>query len=129
MSAPMSEVVEACAKGDLDRVRRLFPSKSSLPLEDANLDVMILQAAENGHADVVRYLVTQGAKISFAVITEASDNAEVFKTLVLAEALDVNEDFGTAGDMLVNAVWELKVHSPAPRSYQWESCLTLNSPV
>lgn len=72
---------------------------------------MMLKAAENGHAPVVQYILERGALVSDDVITEATEHPEVFKVLVISGGLDVNYDFETGGDMLINAVWEGKVRA------------------
>ncbi|MCJ1425219.1 hypothetical protein MMC29_003107 [Sticta canariensis] len=66
-------------------------------------------AAEKNQYETVRYCLEKGAKVSPLVVDEASEFPEVFKVLVTVGGLDVNEDFETAGDMLINAVWEQKL--------------------
>lgn len=107
MSSLHDELLSACADGNLGRVRELYETSSA---EDrAPLDDMMLRAAEKGQATVVRYCLEQGAKASDQVVSEATEFPEVFKVLVTAGEIDVNYDFETAGDMLINAVWEGKV--------------------
>ncbi len=99
----------ACAAGDLARVQELYQQISSTPEEHALLPEMTLKAAEKGHAEIVRFCLERGAKPEYEVISEASEFPEVFQVLVTVGGLDVNFDFETGGDMLINAVWELKV--------------------
>ena len=75
------------------------------------LPEMTLKAAENGHAEIVRFCLERGAKPDYDVINQASEFPEVYKVLVTVGGLDVNQDWETAGDMLINAAWELKVRS------------------
>ena len=104
------QLFNACAEGDLQRVRELHEAVSSSPEEETALvQQMILKAAEKGHAHVVRYCLERGAECSDAVINEATTSPEVFKVLVENGGLDINEDWETAGDMLINAVWQLQV--------------------
>lgn len=84
------------------------------PQQDAALQARMLEAAENGNVEVVRQCLAQGAKVSSEVITEATEHEEVFKVLVTEGGLDVNYDFETAGDMLINAVWERNVRWTLP---------------
>ncbi len=70
---------------------------------------MTLKAAKKGHAEIVRFCLERGVKPDYDVIIEAFEFPEVFKVLVTVGGLDINWDFQTAGDMLINAVWELKV--------------------
>lgn len=108
MSSQHKEILEACAAGDLERVRDIYQA-ISWAQGSAPLDAMILKAAEKNQPETVRYCLEQGAKVSPLVVDEASEFPEVFKILVTVGGLDVNEDFETAGDMLINAVWEQKV--------------------
>lgn len=110
-SQSKDNLLAACAAGDLERVRELYHNTFSDSDEDALLNAMTLKAAENGHAEVVRFCLERGAKPEFTVINEATEYPEVFKILVTAGGLDVNYDLETAGDMLINAVWELKVRT------------------
>lgn len=102
------ELLQACAAGNAGQVRVLHQRYSGGG-EAAPFDAMMLRAAENGHVDVIRYCLEQGAEMSWDVIIEATGCPEVFKILVTVGGLDVNEDFGLGGDMLSNAVWEGKV--------------------
>lgn len=108
MSSLQDELLTACADGNMERVRDLHQRYSATLAEEGAgaLDAMMLRAAEKGHADVVRYLLEQGADISYRVISEATEFPEVFKVLVTVGNLDVNYDLESAGDMLTNAVWE-----------------------
>lgn len=108
MSSQNDEILAACAAGDLERVREIYETISSAQ-GNVPLDAMILKAAEKNQYETVRYCLEKGAKVSPLVIDEASEFPEVFKVLVTVGGLDVNEDFETAGDMLINAVWEQKV--------------------
>lgn len=114
------QLLAACETGDLARVRELFLTRvSSTPEEHIPLLEMItLKAAEKGHAEVVRFCLERGARPDYGVINAASEFPEVFKVLITVGGLDVNYDFESAGDMLINAVWELKVRSvPCGRLY------------
>lgn len=108
MASQHDEILAACAAGDLERVREIYPAISSAE-NNVPLDAMILKAAEKNQYETVRYCLEKGAKVSPLVVDEASEFPEVFKVLVTDGGLDVNEDFETAGDMLINAVWEQKV--------------------
>lgn len=105
-----NEILAACATGDLARVQVLYQKITLAPGEHAILlAAMTLKGAENGHPEIVRFCLEQGAKPEYEVINESSEFPEVFKVLVTVGGLDVNYDFEIAGDMLINAVWELKV--------------------
>ena len=105
-----NEILAACVAGDLARVQELYGKITLAPGEQAVLlAAMTLKGAENDHAEIVRFCLERGAKPEYEVINEASEFPEVFKVLVTVGGLDVNYDFEIAGDMLINAVWELKV--------------------
>lgn len=70
---------------------------------------MTLKAAENDHAEIVRFCLERGAKPEYDVIIHAYGFPEVYKVLVTVGGLNVNEDWELAGDMLINAVWERNV--------------------
>ena len=43
-------------------------------------------------------------------MAESGEFPEVCKVLIGAGFMDSNRDFGSGGDLLINAVWELKVN-------------------
>ena len=74
-----------------------------------DIDKSLSQGIKNG--DIVRSFLAAGAKPTEEDIDEAESGEfpEVCKELVGVGAMDVNRDFGSGGDLLINAVWELKV--------------------
>ena len=107
MSSQHNQLLTACADGNLERLQELHST------QDASFEAMMLKPAEKGHFHIVQYCLEHGAQVSEDVITEASEQPEVFKILVTLGGLDVNHDFETAGDMLINAVWEGNVRFAA----------------
>ena len=74
-------------------------------------DPSLSEAIRTGDVDTVRARLAAGEKPTEDDIDEAEDGEfpEVCKVLIGAGYMDSNRDFGTAGDLLINAVWELKV--------------------
>lgn len=75
-------------------------------------DRSLSEAVRTGDADTVRALLKAGEKPTEDDIDEAENGEfpEVCKVLISAGFMDSNRDFGSAGDLLINAVWELKVN-------------------
>ena len=86
--------------------RMLEPTK-----KPEDIDRSLSQGIRTGNVDTVRSCLSAGAKPTEEDIDEAESGKfpEVCKELIGAGAMDVNRDFGSGGDLLINAVWELKV--------------------
>ena len=71
-----------------------------------DFDKSLNQGIKNGDADIVRSCLAAGAKPTEEDIDEAESGEfpEVCKKLIGAGAMDVNRDFGSGGDLLINAV-------------------------
>ena len=76
-------------------------------------DRSLSEAIRTGDVDTVRARLKAGEKPNEDDIDEAEGGEfpEVCKMLIGAGFMDSNRDFGSAGDLLINAVWELKVNS------------------
>ena len=76
-----------------------------------DIDRSLSQGIQTGDVDTVRSCLAAGAKPTEEDIDEAESGEfpEVCKELISVGAMDVNRDFGSGGDLLINAVWELKV--------------------
>ena len=74
-------------------------------------DRSLSEAIRTGDVDTVRARLTAGEKPTEDDIDEAESGEfpEVCKMLIGAGFMDSNRDFGSGGDLLINAVWELKV--------------------
>ena len=79
--------------------------------EPEDIDRSLSQGIRTGNVDTVRSCLAAGAKPTEEDVDEAESGEfpEVCKELIGAGAMDVNRDFGSGGDLLINAVWELKV--------------------
>lgn len=75
-------------------------------------DRSLSEAIRTGDVDTVRARLAAGEKPSEDDIDEAENGEfpEVCKALIGAGFMDSNRDFGSGGDLLINAVWELKVN-------------------
>jgi len=69
------------------------------------------QGIKTGNVDAVRSWLAAGAKPTEEDVDEAEGGEfpEICKELISAGAMDIDRDFGSGGDLLINAVWELKV--------------------
>lgn len=103
-------MLAACAAGDLEEMREIYQAISAAQ-DSGLLEAMLIKSAEYGQPEAVQYCLEQGARISSYVVDEAADVPEIYKILVTVGGLDVNEDHGTAGDILINAIWDQKVGS------------------
>ena len=76
------------------------------------IDRSLSDAIRTGDVDTVRARLTAGEKPTEDDIDEAESGEfpEVCKLLIGAGFMDSNRDFGSGGDLLINAVWELKVN-------------------
>ena len=76
-----------------------------------DIDRSLSHGIKAGDVDTVQSCLAAGVKPTEEDIDEAENGefAEVCNELIGAGALDVNRDFGSGGDLLINAVWELKV--------------------
>ncbi|KAL8680468.1 MAG: hypothetical protein Q9186_003366 [Xanthomendoza sp. 1 TL-2023] len=90
MSSSHQQLLSACAQGNIAKVRELIAAIQISTSKSVPFAAMAHQAAETGHVDILQICIDEGG-------------------------LDVNEDWETAGDMLINAVWELK-HGADPNS-------------
>ena len=75
-------------------------------------DRSLSESIRTGHVDKVRTRLTAGKNPTEDDIDEAGSGEfpEVCKVLIGAGFMDCNRDFGSGGDLLINAVWELKVN-------------------
>ena len=103
MSRTHEELLTASAEGNIDKVRDILESE-----EDAPLGKMAAAATENNHADILELCIDKGADVSDLNLDDL-DFPEVIKILITKGGHDINEDWEMAGDLLINAVWELKV--------------------
>lgn len=80
------------------------------------------EAIKSGDVDTVRVRLRAGEKPNEDDIDDAESGEfpEVCKVLIGAGFIDSNRDFGSGGDLLINAVWELKVNC-----IDTSTCLTL----
>ena len=76
-----------------------------------DIDRSLSQGIQTDDVDTVRSCLAAGAKPTEEDIDEAENGEfpEVCNELIGAGAMDVNRDFGSGGDLLSNAVWELKI--------------------
>ena len=76
-----------------------------------DIDKSLSQGIKTGDVDTVRSCLAAGAKPTEEDVDEAESGEfpEVCKELIGAGAMDVNRNFRSGGDLLINAVWELKV--------------------
>ena len=60
------ELHDACAKGDLDQVKDLVENKGATvnQAHSIHLTYPIYCAAQNGHLEIIKYLLSKGAKAS-----------------------------------------------------------------
>ena len=116
MSKDHEELLTASAKGDIDKVREILASIHRQGEENAPLDKMALAAAENNHADILELCIDEGADVSDLSLDDL-DFPDVIKLLITKGGHDINEDWETAGDLLINAIWELKVYPAALQAY------------
>lgn len=123
MFSIQAEIEKACQEGNLSRVSDLYQAIPPSASKGGILDAMILAAAENNHPEVVYFCLSQGAEASHEVITEAYDFPEVAKVLITTGAMDVNYDYETAGDLLINAVYARDVSYLLPRSTTHEKAM------
>lgn len=103
-------ILAACAAGDLEGVREIYQIISPAP-DSGLLEAMLVKSAQYAQPEIVQHCLEQGARITSYVVDEAADVPEIYKILVTVGGLDVNEDYGLAGDILINAIWEQKVGS------------------
>lgn len=108
MSKAHEELLTASANGNIDKVREVLAEVHRLREEDAPLDKMAATAAENNYADILELCIDEGADVS-GLSLDDFDFPDVIKILITKGGHDINEDWEMAGDLLINAVWELKV--------------------
>ncbi|KAL8908083.1 MAG: hypothetical protein Q9171_005601 [Xanthocarpia ochracea] len=107
-SLQQQQLLTACADGDIPTVRHVLSTLPPSAAQDIPLKAMALKAAENGHADILELCIDQGADVSDLKLEAAEASDQVLKVLITKAGLDVNQDWETGGDMLINAVWERK---------------------
>ena len=108
MAKAQEELLIACSNGNIDKVREILTSVHRLREEDPLLDNMAARAAENNHVDILELCIDEGADVSDLSLDDL-EFPDVIKMLITKGGHDINEDWETAGDLLINAVWELKV--------------------
>lgn len=108
MSKVHEDLLTACANGNIEKVRELLASVHRLREEDPPLDKMALTSAGKNHADVLELCIDEGADVSDFSLDDL-EFPDVIKMLITKGGHDINEDWETAGNLLINAVWELKV--------------------
>ena len=113
-SLQQQQLLTACADGDIPTVRHILSTLRPSAAQDTPLKAMALKAAEYGHADILELCIDLGADVSDLKLEDAEASDEVLKVLITKAGLDVNQDWETGGDMLINAVWERKVGLHAP---------------
>ncbi|KAL8655654.1 MAG: hypothetical protein Q9210_000764 [Variospora velana] len=74
---------------------------------------MALKAAQNNHAAILELCIDEGAALSDLDLEDETESDEILKVLITKGLLDINKDLETGGDMLINAVWELKYNFTA----------------
>ena len=90
-----ARLVEAAARGDLDRVRAFLEAGADVDSRVPGGRTAVTAAAYGGHADVVRQLVDAGADIDFQDETRANAllaTGETGDVVVLREVLRANPD-------------------------------------
>ena len=82
-------------------------------------DRSLSEAIRTGDVDTVRARLMAGEKPTEDDIDEAESGEfpEICKMLIGAGFMDSNRDFGSGGDLLINAVWELKVNCMDTSTY------------
>ena len=108
MSKAQEELLAASAEGNIDKVREVLAEVHRLHEEDPPLNKMAFIAAENNHADILELCIDEGGDVSDLSLDDL-DFPDVIKILITKGGHDINEDWEMAGDLLINAVWELKV--------------------
>ncbi|KAI4119075.1 MAG: hypothetical protein LQ345_000950 [Seirophora villosa] len=74
---------------------------------------MALRAAQNNHAAILELCIDEGAALSDLDLEDGTESDDILKVFITKGVLDVNKDQETGGDMLINAVWELKYNFTA----------------
>ena len=104
-----SGLLEACTKGDLDKVRLNVESRVDINSRDAEGNTPLILATLGGKADIVEYLLSMGADWrvknskgypAAAFINDA--NADRILAAFLRSGLDVNQAFGSDGRTILH---------------------------
>ena len=108
MASTQGSIQHACETGDLSTARNLYAALSPSEQQSSLFD-MILIASRTGAAAIVQFCIDHGAAITWVVTNEATKFPEVCKIPTTAGGMDINEDWETAGDILIDAVWERNI--------------------
>ena len=77
----------ACAQGKYDNVKKLVEQGVDINKKDlANLSP-IMRAASNGHKDIVEYLVSNGAQISYNLLCVVKTKIELMEEMAIFQCL------------------------------------------
>ena len=74
-----SLLCEACSQGKMDVVIQLVDEGIDINQRDLKNDTPLLNAAENGHRNIVEFLVKRGAKISYALLCKVKTKIDLLE--------------------------------------------------
>ena len=107
--SPVGELREAVEQGKLPEVERLIKGGVDIDVEFALGETPLMIAAQNGHSDVVKFLVNHGANVSARdkrgkpCLLHSIGHPEILKFLV-DKGAEVNARDGNGWTVLMHAV-------------------------